>query len=81
MTKLMKVNPLIDPDGAQSGSASYDSGISMLPFSSNPIQRTWGLEYLTWQQKLCPGSRPHFKDLLLRGSINLSKDPWLENIS
>merc|ERR1719192_2421606 len=26
MTKLMKVNPLIDPDGAQSGSASYDSG-------------------------------------------------------
>ena len=43
MTKLMKVNPLIDPDGAQSGSASYDSGCSMLPSASNPIRRTWGL--------------------------------------
>ena len=29
MTKFMKVNPLIDPEGAQSGSASYDSGSSM----------------------------------------------------
>ena len=25
MTKLMNVNPLMDPEGAQSGSASYDS--------------------------------------------------------
>ena len=32
MTKLMKVNPLIDPEGAQSGSASYDSENSMLIF-------------------------------------------------
>ena len=30
MTKLMKVNPLIDPEGAQSGSASYDSESSIM---------------------------------------------------
>ena len=56
MTKLMNVNPLMDPEGAQSGSASYDSE------SLDRIEKEHKLELSKWMKALSrlpeiPGKR------------------------